>query len=150
MCQTAAVSPCNRKPFQATSLSCPNDRALHSSLVALIHSSQSIEQCYRNMMKKNNVTWLILGSIILQRDNYILLICPQGIAMNEFLPGTHLLYTWVERDNCGKLPCLMAYAPSGIRTYDPLITSREYYTHSHTQCSHIILDSQSDLGLDVS
>ena len=44
-----------------------------------------------------------------------------------------IYYTWVERDNnfVDKMPCLGAYAPSGIRTHDPLITSREHEPLNH-------------------
>ena len=31
-----------------------------------------------------------------------------------------------------KMPCLGAYAPSGIRNHDPLITSREYVPLNHS------------------
>ena len=45
----------------------------------------------------------------------------------KFLPGTHLLVTPGSRETIvDKMPCLRAYAPSGIRTHGPLITSREH------------------------
>ena len=57
----------------------------------------------------------------------------KSIRRNKFLLGTHLLHTPGSRETIvDKMPCLGAYAPSGIRTHDPLITSREH----EPQCSH--------------
>ena len=55
------------------------------------------------------------------------------ITMNEFLPGTHAFTTPGSREtSVDKMPCLRAYAPSGIQTHDPLITSREHEPLHHS------------------
>ena len=50
----------------------------------------------------------------------------KSIRRNKFLLGTHLLQTGSREKIVDKMPCLRAYAPSGIRTPDLLIASREY------------------------
>ena len=55
----------------------------------------------------------------------------KSIRRNKFL-RVPIYYTWVERDNIvDKMPCLGAYAPSGIRTHELLITSREHEPLHH-------------------
>ena len=56
--------------------------------------------------------------------------------MKKFLPGIHIYYTHGSRETfVNKIPCLGANATSGIRTHDPLITSREH--EPLHQCSHV-------------
>ena len=43
-----------------------------------------------------------------------------------------IYYTWSRETIVDKMPCLRAYAPSGIRTHDPLITSREHEPLHHS------------------
>ena len=50
-----------------------------------------------------------------------------------------IYYTWVERDIVDKMPCLGAYAPSGIRTNEPLITSREHEPLNHSAPTIIMI-----------
>ena len=56
----------------------------------------------------------------------------KSIRRNKFLLGTHLLHLGRERQLWTKLPCLRAYTPSGIRTPDLLIASREYEPLHHS------------------
>ena len=47
----------------------------------------------------------------------------------EYIPAG---YPWSRETIVDKMPCLRAYAPSGIRTHDPLITSREHEPLHHS------------------
>ena len=51
----------------------------------------------------------------------------------EWIPAGYPFTTPGSRETIvDKMPCLRAYAPSGIRTHDPLITSREHEPLHHS------------------
>ena len=62
----------------------------------------------------------------------------KSIRRNTFLLGTHLLHLGWERQCTDKMPCLRAYAPSGIRT--PRLSDCKSRARTTTpQCPHFIL-----------
>ena len=73
----------------------------------------------------------------------------KSIRRNKFLLGIHLLHLGRERQLWTKcLIYLGAYAPSGIRTHDLLITSREHepLKYSAARCGEISF-KKKDLGV---
>ena len=67
----------------------------------------------------------------------------KSIRRNKFLLGTHFLHLGRE-SIADKMPCLGAYAPSGIRTDDPLITCREHETLNHSAPMHNLSISKEE------
>ena len=50
-----------------------------------------------------------------------------------FSPGNQVAHSAFEGETIvDKMPCLGAYAPSGIQTHDPLITSQEHEPLHHS------------------
>ena len=56
----------------------------------------------------------------------------KSIRRNKFLLGTHLLHHGSRETIVDKTPCLRAYAPSGIRTRELQIASREHEPLHHS------------------
>ena len=53
--------------------------------------------------------------------------------LKEYIPARYPFTTPGSRETIvDKMPCLRAYAQSGIRTHDPLITSREHKPLHHS------------------
>ena len=56
----------------------------------------------------------------------------KSIRRNKFLLGNPFTTPGSRETIVDKLPCLWAYAPSGIQTHDPLIRSREHEPINHS------------------
>ena len=71
--------------------------------------------------------------------------------LKEQIPAGYPFTTPGSRETVvDKMPCLRAYAPSGIQTHDPLITSREQEPLHHSatfKLFFIIISSSSDLAI---
>ena len=53
-----------------------------------------------------------------------------------------IYYTWVERDNCGQNALSKGIRTGGIRTHDPLITSREHKPLHHSGIRFTFITAQ--------
>ena len=69
------------------------------------------------------------------------------ILKNKFLPGYPFTTPRLRKKIVDKMACIRAYAPSGIRTHDPLIISREHEPlHQYIRHSHAVRHTTAHKG----